>query len=405
MKRTYGALGRRSDCLDGDAGVRADQDRLGRADDRPNAAFGEQLRRGASMAVEDINAAGGVNGQKLELVIGDDACDPKQATAVANKMVSDKVAFVAGHFCSGSSIPASDIYKEAKILQITPASTNPKLTDDAAAKGNTTVFRTCGRDDVQGATVGAYILKNMKDAKVAILHDKSPYGKGVADETKKALNKGGLKEAMYEAYNDTDKDFTALINKMKQAKIDIIVLGGYHTAGALIIKQSREQGLGAKMVGFDSLETAEFAQLGGAATNGVLMSFPPKAEDDPKNAALVKKFRDAKYNPGRLHAVQLRRGQGVGRCGQQGQVDRCGRGGGSAARRHLRLRRGHARLRPEGRHQEPGLRHLRLEGRQVVPDQEVEEAFAGKGPVRRALFLCRHTGLKRRRRTSLGGRL
>jgi branched-chain amino acid transport system substrate-binding protein len=262
-----------------------------------NAAFGEQLKRGAQMAVEDINAAGGVSGKKLELIIGDDACDPKQATAVANKMVSDKVAFVAGHFCSGSSIPASDIYKEAKILQITPASTNIKLTDDAAAKGNTTVFRTCGRDDVQGATVGAYILKNMKNAKVAVLHDKSPYGKGVADETKKALNKGGLKEAMYEAYNDTDKDFTALINKMKQAKIDIIVLGGYHTAGALIIKQSREQGLGAKMVGFDSLETAEFAQLGGAATDGVLMSFPPKVEDDPKNAALVKKFRDAKYNP------------------------------------------------------------------------------------------------------------
>ena len=114
------------------------------------------------MAVADINAAGGVNGQKLELQIGDDACDPKQATAVANKMVSDKVVFVAGHYCSGSSIPASDIYKEAKILQITPASTNIKLTDDAVAKGNTTVFRTCGRDDVQGATVGAYILKHTR---------------------------------------------------------------------------------------------------------------------------------------------------------------------------------------------------------------------------------------------------
>ncbi|MBM3643862.1 MAG: branched-chain amino acid ABC transporter substrate-binding protein [Alphaproteobacteria bacterium] len=261
------------------------------------AAFGEQLRRGATMAVEEINAAGGVNGQKLELLIGDDACDPKQATAVANKMVSDKVAFIAGHFCSGSSIPASDIYKEAKILQITPASTNPRLTDEAIKKGNTTVFRTCGRDDVQGMTVGTYILKWHRNYRVAILHDKSPYGKGVADETKKALNKGGLRETMYEAYNDTDKDFTALINKMKQARIDMIVLGGYHTAGALIIKQAREQGLGAQMVGFDSLETAEFAQLGGAATDGVLMSFPPKAEDDPKNAALVKKFRDAKYNP------------------------------------------------------------------------------------------------------------
>src|SRR5215475_15385582 len=114
------------------------------------AAFGEQLKRGATMAIEEINAAGGVNGQKLELLIGDDACDPKQATAVANKMVTDKVVFVAGHYCSSSSIPASDIYKEGKVLQITPASINPKLTDDAFAKSNTTVFRTVGRDDIQG---------------------------------------------------------------------------------------------------------------------------------------------------------------------------------------------------------------------------------------------------------------
>jgi branched-chain amino acid transport system substrate-binding protein len=261
------------------------------------AAFGEQLRKGAEMAVSEINAAGGVNGQKVELQIGDDACDPKQATAVANKVASDKVVFVAGHYCSGSSIPASDIYKEAKILQITPASTNIRLTDEAFAKGNTTIFRTCGRDDVQGLTVGTYIIKHHKGKKIAILHDKSPYGKGVADETKKALNQGGVREAMYESYNDTDKDFTALINKMKQAKIEMIVLGGYHTAGALLIKQSREQGFGAQMVGFDALEDQEFAKLGGAATNGVLMSFPPKAEDDPKNAALVKKFRDAKYEP------------------------------------------------------------------------------------------------------------
>lgn len=262
-----------------------------------NAAFGEQMKHGAEMAVADINAAGGVNGQKLVLQIGDDACDPKQATAVANQMVADKVVFVAGHYCSGSSIPASDIYKEGKILQITPASTNVKLTDEAFAKGNTTVFRTCGRDDVQGSTVGAYILKYHRNAKIAILHDKSPYGKGVADETKKALNKGGMREAMYESYNDTDKDFTALINKMKQAKIDMIVLGGYHQNGAMLIKQSREQGFGAQMVGFDALEDAEFGKLGGSATDGVLMSFPPKAEDDPKNEALVKKFRDSKYEP------------------------------------------------------------------------------------------------------------
>jgi branched-chain amino acid transport system substrate-binding protein len=262
-----------------------------------NAAFGEQMKRGAQMAVDEINAAGGVNGMKLELTIGDDACDPKQATAVANKMVTDKVVFIAGHFCSSSSIPASKIYKEARILQITPASTNPRLTDEGAAEGNKALFRTCGRDDAQGLVVANYLLKNHKTKKVAILHDKSTYGKGVADETKKAMNAGGMRETMYEAYTQGDKDFTALINKMKQAGVQIIVLGGYHTEGALIIKQSREQGLQAQMVGFDSLETAEFGQLGGAATDGVLMSFPPKAENDPANAALVKKFRDAKYEP------------------------------------------------------------------------------------------------------------
>jgi branched-chain amino acid transport system substrate-binding protein len=263
----------------------------------PDAVFGEQMKRGAEMAVADINAAGGVNGQKLELLVGDDACDPKQATAVANKMVTDKVVFVAGHYCSSSSIPASEIYKEGKVLQITPASTNPKLTDDAFAKGNTTVFRTVGRDDIQGPTMAAYVLKTNKNAKIAIIQDKTAYGKGVADEFKKALNAGGVKEVMYEAINRGDKDFTALISKMKAAKIDLMVLGGYHPEGAAIIKQSREQGLSSTLVGFDALATDEFAKLGGSATNGVLMSFPPKAEDDPKNAALVKKFRDGKYNP------------------------------------------------------------------------------------------------------------
>ena len=298
-----------------------------------NAAFGEQLKRGAEMAVADINAAGGVNGQKLELVIGDDACDPKQATAVANKMVSDKVVFVAGHFCSGSSIPASDIYKEGKILQITPASTNPKLTDDAASKGNTTVFRTCGRDDVQGATVGAYILKNNKDAKVAILHDKSPYGKGVADETKKALNKGGLRETMYEAYNDTDKDFAALINKMKQAKIDIIVLGGYHTAGALIIKQAREQGLAAKHDGLRRAGDGGVRPAGRRGDQRRADVVPAEGRGRSEECRPREEVPRRQVQPGRLHAVQLRRREGVGRCRQQGEVDRGGQGcRGSCAR-------------------------------------------------------------------------
>src|SRR5262245_5566084 len=132
------------------------------------AAFGAQLKAGAEAAVEDINKKGGVLGKKLSLTIGDDACDPKQAASVAQKMVSDKVVFVAGHFCSSSSIPASKAYGEAGILQITPASTNPKFTDE----GGWHTFRTCGRDDQQGEVAGKYLADKYKGKKVAILHDK-----------------------------------------------------------------------------------------------------------------------------------------------------------------------------------------------------------------------------------------
>ena len=155
------------------------------------AAFGEQMRRGAEMAVADINAKGGVLGQKLVLSIGDDACDPKQAVAVANKTASDKVVFVAGHFCSGSSIPASQVYQEEGIVQISPASTDPKLTEE----GRANVFRVCGRDDQQGIVAGDLLADKFKGKKIAFLHDKTPYGKGLADETKMQLNKRGVTEA------------------------------------------------------------------------------------------------------------------------------------------------------------------------------------------------------------------
>src|SRR5688572_15303155 len=177
------------------------------------AIFGEQMQKGAQQAVEDLNAAGGVLGEQLSLRVGDDACDPKQAVAVANQMVNDEVVFVAGHFCSGSSIPASAVYNEEGILQISPASTNPKLTE----QGFENVFRTCGRDDVQGIFAANYVVDNKVADKIAILHDKTAYGQGLADEFKKQLNTRGVQEVMYEAITAGDKDFTALITKMKEA--------------------------------------------------------------------------------------------------------------------------------------------------------------------------------------------
>ena len=132
------------------------------------ASFGTQLKNGADAAVADINAAGGVMGKKLKLEIGDDACDPKQARAIGEKFASMKVPFVAGHYCSSSSIPASEAYQDGNVLQITPASTNPTFTD----RNMWNTFRVCGRDDQQGSVAGEYVAKNFKGKNIAILHDK-----------------------------------------------------------------------------------------------------------------------------------------------------------------------------------------------------------------------------------------
>ena len=262
-----------------------------------NAVVGEQLKRGAEMAVKDINAKGGVLGKKLDLIVADDACDPKQAVAAANDMVGKKVVFVAGHYCSSSSIPASAVYNEAGVLQMTPASTNPALTDDAAKKGWNNVFRACGRDDAQGAVAGKYLADHYKGKRVAIVHDKTAYGKGIADETMKAMNKAGLKETMYEAISQGEKDFTALITKMKQENIDVIYFGGYQTEGGLIVRQARDQGLKAQFIGADALVTEEFWKITGPAGEGALMTFPPDPRKVPAAKAVVDEFTAEGYNP------------------------------------------------------------------------------------------------------------
>jgi branched-chain amino acid transport system substrate-binding protein len=261
------------------------------------AAFGEQLKRGAEQAVKDINAKGGILGKQIRLEMGDDACDPRQAVAVANQLAGKKVIFVAGHFCSSSSIPASAVYNEAGILQITPASTNPALTDDAAKKGWNNIYRTCGRDDAQGQVAGKYLAEKYKGKAVAIIHDKSAYGKGLADETKKAMNAAGLKEAMYEAITQGDKDFSALISKMKQANVAAMYLGGYHTEAGLLVRQAREQGLNAVLISGDALATEEFWKITGPAGEGTLMTFAP----DPRKLAsakpVVEEYKKAGYDP------------------------------------------------------------------------------------------------------------
>jgi branched-chain amino acid transport system substrate-binding protein len=257
------------------------------------ASFGAQMKAGAEQAIADINAKGGVLGKKLELLIGDDACDPKQAVSVANGFASSKVVFVAGHFCSSSSIPASKVYAEEGILQITPASTNPAFTE----KGGWNTFRTCGRDDQQGIVAGKFLATTYKDAKIAVLHDNTAYGKGLADETKKNLNLNGKQEAMYAAYVPGEKDYSALVSRMKSEGITVIYIGGYHTEAGLIARQSKGQGMKVAIVSGDALVTNEFWQIAGDAGEGVQMTFPSDPRKRPTAAAVVKEFQAKNIDP------------------------------------------------------------------------------------------------------------
>jgi branched-chain amino acid transport system substrate-binding protein len=256
-------------------------------------AFGRQLKNGAEMAVADLNASGGVLGKKLALDIEDDACDPKQARSVAEKIASSKIPFVAGHYCSSSSIPASEAYADGNVLQITPASTNPLFTERKLWN----VARVCGRDDQQGAIAGDYIARNFKGKNIAILNDKSTYGKGLADETKKALNKAGVTEKMYESYNQGDKDFNAIVSRLKQQNIDLVYVGGYHTEAGLILRQMRDQGLKTILMSGDALADKEYASITGPAGAGTLFTFGPDPRKKPTAKAIVEKFNAKNIDP------------------------------------------------------------------------------------------------------------
>ena len=204
---------------------------------------------------------------------------------------------VAGHYCSSSSIPASAVYHEAGILQITPASTAPALTDDAYRRGWRHVFRTYGRDDAQAKVAGRLLIERFADRNIAILHDKSSYGRGLADETRAVFRQGGRKEAMYEAITQGDKDFTALVSRMKAARIGAIYLGGYHTEAGLIVRQARDQALDAVMISGDALVTDEFGKIAGPAGAGTLMTFAPDPRQEPAAKPIVERFRKGGYEP------------------------------------------------------------------------------------------------------------
>jgi branched-chain amino acid transport system substrate-binding protein len=249
-----------------------------------DAAFGIQMKNGAEQAVADINAAGGIRGQQVELVPGDDAGEPRQGVSVANNLLGEGVHFVIGHFNSGVTIPASEVYAENGMLMITPGSTNPMVTERNLA----TIFRTCGRDD---------IAEHFKGKKVAIAHDKTPYGKGLADETKKAMNNLGITEVLYEGVGAGEKDFAALVSKTKNVGADLFYWGGVHTAGGLILRQMRDQGVNAVFMSGDGIASDEFGAIAGPGAEGVVMTYATDPQKRPEAMPIVEKFLARKYKP------------------------------------------------------------------------------------------------------------
>jgi len=261
-----------------------------------NAAFGEQLWKGAKKAADDINKAGGINGMKIKLIKADDACEPKQAVSVANRLIDlDKVHAVLGHFCSSSTIPASGIYDEAGILMITPASTNPKITE----RKMETILRTCGRDDQQGLVAANFIVKKMKAKKVVVIHDKDTYGRGLADAMRAQLKKLGVTEVLYEGLTRGEKDFNALVTKIKSKKADVVYFGGLHTEAGPLVRQMREQGLKAAFVSGDGIVSNDFIINAGGNkfVAGVYMTFGADPRKIGAGKKVVDEFRKEKYEP------------------------------------------------------------------------------------------------------------
>ena len=257
--------------------------------------YGDMVREGVDTAIERVNAQGGINGKKLEAVLIDDGCEPKQGPVAANRVVNDKIGFVVGHVCSGATIAATEIYNNEGVVMVTPSATSPAVTD---GKKYDFIFRTIGRDDQQGPAAANFILQKIKPTKVAVLHDKQSYGQGIATAVRDTLSKGGVSVAVFEGINAGDSDYSAVITKLKSAGVDFVYYGGYHPEMGLLLRQASEQGLKAKFMGPEGVGNPDINAIAGPAVEGMLVTLPADFTQNPANADIVKAFKDKKRNPG-----------------------------------------------------------------------------------------------------------
>ena len=250
--------------------------------------LGETQEIGAQKAFEHLNNKGGLLGKNIVVISVDDACEPRQAKAVARQLVREGVVFVVGHVCSACSLAASKIYEKAGIIMISPGSTNPKVTDE----GGPNVFRTIGRDDQQGTIAGDYLANNHSDSNIAIIHDGQAYGLGLAEFTKLQLNKRGVTEVMFDSYTADQKDYKSIVDKLVNKKTDILYAGGYLTDIGIILRQVKKELPNLRLISGDSLMNVQFLFVAGEAGEGTYFTFGPDMRLKPEAADVVAAIRE-----------------------------------------------------------------------------------------------------------------
>ncbi len=252
---------------------------------------GQSMRQAAEMAVADWTEK---LGRKAELVLGDDQFDPKQAVVAAERLVQDGVWGVVGHFYSSSSIPASAVYYQAGIPQITPTSTHPRLTE----QGFDSVFRVSGRDDQHAISAADFILLHLKARRIAVIHDRTEYGRTLAETLIRLVEQRSAKRIVaIEAVAQGDKDFSAVVARLKAVEPDAVYFGGIFREGGYLIRQMRQAGLQAAFVSADGVLDPEFVKIAGEeAASGAYLTFAPDPRLLPSAQSFIRRFED-RYGP------------------------------------------------------------------------------------------------------------
>ena len=250
------------------------------------ALFGNQVVLGATRAVEDLNAAGGLFGEPLAVTSVDDECGEETAKAVANQLVGKSVSVVIGHFCSAASMAAAPVYAKQKLVQLSPASPNPKYTLERPDPDGGT-YRLFGHFDEQPRIAGSYLRANFNDQRVAFAHDGTAYGRKLADAARKEFRTLGGRERLKLEFSAGQVSYPGLITQLQSQRIDLLYLGAFETEAAIIAQQIAAAGLTTKIMGGDTLMSARFGDLAGAASEGTLLTFQPDLTGLPEAADFI----------------------------------------------------------------------------------------------------------------------